>query len=93
MRAMVLDAPSRPLELRGSGRARVEDRVDPAVGIVLAAKVGDPVTPGAPLCLVLRNAGGLAQAEVARRLRAAYRVGPGPAVAAPLILERMAEPA
>jgi pyrimidine-nucleoside phosphorylase/thymidine phosphorylase len=76
----------------GAGRARVEDRVDPAVGVVLVAKVGAAVSPGMPLCLVHRNAGGLAQPAVVERLRAAYRIGPGPVAPSPLVLERMAEP-
>jgi pyrimidine-nucleoside phosphorylase/thymidine phosphorylase len=80
----------------GAGRARVEDRVDPAVGVVLVAKVGDRVARGAPLCLVHRNPGGEPQALVAARLLAAYRVGDGPAGGAgptsPLVLERMAAP-
>jgi thymidine phosphorylase len=71
----------------------VEDRVDPAVGIVLCAKVGDRIEAGAPLCLVHRNAGGLAQPVVAERVRAAYRIGLGTAAPLPLVLERMAEPA
>ncbi len=74
----------------GAGRARVEDRVDPAVGVVLVKKVGDRVEAGEPLCLVHRNAGGEPQGEVTARLLAAYRVGDGPVTAAPLILERMA---
>ncbi len=76
----------------GAGRARVDDRVDPAVGIVLSVKVGDPVEPGAPLCVVHRNDGGEAQEAVATRIRAAYRIGGGPAAATPLVLERIAEP-
>jgi pyrimidine-nucleoside phosphorylase/thymidine phosphorylase len=76
----------------GAGRARVEDRVDPAVGVVLRRKVGDPVEAGEPLCLVHRNDGGEPQARVAARVTGAYRIGPGPAAAAPLVLERMAEP-
>ena len=76
----------------GAGRVRVEDRVDPAVGVVLCRKVGDPVEAGAPLCLVHRNDGGEAQERVAARIAAAYRIGPGPVAAAPLVLERMAEP-
>jgi len=76
----------------GAGRARVEDRVDPAVGIVLRRKVGDRVEAGEPLCLVHRNDGGEPQERVAARIAAAYRIGPGPAAAGPLVLERMAEP-
>ena len=76
----------------GAGRARVEDRVDPAVGIVLRAKVGERVEAGEPLCLVHRNDGGEPQDRVAARITAAYRIGPGPAAAGPLVLERMAEP-
>jgi pyrimidine-nucleoside phosphorylase len=33
----------------GAGRARKEDPIDPAVGVVLAAKVGDSVSAGEPL--------------------------------------------
>jgi pyrimidine-nucleoside phosphorylase/thymidine phosphorylase len=76
----------------GAGRARVDDRIDPAVGIVLTVKVGERVEAGQPLCLVHRNAGGEPQDRVADRLRAAYRVGPGPAPVTPLVLERMAAP-
>jgi pyrimidine-nucleoside phosphorylase len=36
----------------GAGRARKGDRIDPSVGIVLLAKVGDRVSAGAPLCNV-----------------------------------------
>ena len=77
----------------GAGRARVEDRVDPAVGVVLVRKVGDRVVRGEPLCLVHRNPGGEPQARVAERLRAAYRIeASGQADPGPLVLERMAEP-
>jgi pyrimidine-nucleoside phosphorylase/thymidine phosphorylase len=76
----------------GAGRARVEDRIDPAVGVVLSVKVGERVEAGQPLCLVHRNAGGEPQDRVAERLRAAYRVGPGPAPVTPLVLERLAAP-
>jgi pyrimidine-nucleoside phosphorylase/thymidine phosphorylase len=54
--------------------------------------VGDRVTRGQPLCHVHRNPGGEAQAQVAARLLGAYRIGAGPAVTPPLVLERMAAP-
>jgi pyrimidine-nucleoside phosphorylase len=76
----------------GAGRARVEDRVDPAVGLVLRKKVGDPVARGEPLLVVHRNPGSEPQPRVAARVQAAFAIGPGPAAPPPLILERMAEP-
>jgi pyrimidine-nucleoside phosphorylase len=76
----------------GAGRARVEERVDPAVGLVLRKKVGDPVSRGEPLLVVHRNPGGEPQPQVAARVLAAFTIGPGPASPPPLVLERMAEP-
>ena len=40
----------------GGGRERKEDSVDPAVGIVLHKKVGDPVVAGEPLATIYYNA-------------------------------------
>jgi pyrimidine-nucleoside phosphorylase/thymidine phosphorylase len=76
----------------GAGRARVEDRVDPSVGLVLRRKVGDQVARGDPLLTVHRNAGGEPQPRVTARILAAYRIGPGPVAPPPPILERMAAP-
>jgi pyrimidine-nucleoside phosphorylase/thymidine phosphorylase len=39
----------------GGGRARKEDSVDPAVGIMVHKKVGDRVVAGEPLCTVYYN--------------------------------------
>jgi thymidine phosphorylase len=39
----------------GGGRFTIEDSVDPAVGIVLHKKVGDPVAAGEALCTVHYN--------------------------------------
>ena len=76
----------------GAGRARVEDRIDPAVGVVLCRKVGERVEAGEPLCDVHRGDAGEPQDAIAARLAAAWRIGPGPVAAPPLVLERMAGP-
>jgi pyrimidine-nucleoside phosphorylase/thymidine phosphorylase len=36
----------------GAGRARVDDRVDPAVGLIVHRRIGDRVERGEPLCTV-----------------------------------------
>jgi pyrimidine-nucleoside phosphorylase/thymidine phosphorylase len=69
----------------GAGRARVEDRVDPAVGILVQRKVGDAVSRGEALCLLHHGRGGESAERVAQRVLAAYRIGdervePGPLV-------------
>jgi pyrimidine-nucleoside phosphorylase len=45
----------------GGGRERKEDSVDPAVGIVLHKKVGDPVEKGEPLATIHYNSEAKAQ--------------------------------
>jgi pyrimidine-nucleoside phosphorylase/thymidine phosphorylase len=41
--------------LLGGGREKVEDRVDPAVGIMVHKKLGDPVSAGDSLCTIHYN--------------------------------------
>lgn len=41
--------------LLGGGRAKKEDSVDPAVGIIIHKKIGDKVSAGDPLCKVYYN--------------------------------------
>ncbi|XXX80423.1 thymidine phosphorylase [Sorangium sp. So ce134] len=72
----------------GAGRTRADQRVDPAVGIELAAARGDRVAPGAPLARVHARRADDARAA-ADRVRAAFRLGPAPAEAPPLVLERI----
>jgi pyrimidine-nucleoside phosphorylase len=55
----------------GAGRAKKGDAVDAAVGIVLAAKVGDAVEQGAPLFTLHAN-GEVRLAEAERRALAAF---------------------
>ena len=72
----------------GAGRTRVEDRVDPAVGIVVHRKVGEPVERGEPLCTVHEGDRSEPRERVAARLRAAWRIGPAAPAPGPLVLER-----
>ncbi len=65
----------------GAGRRTKADPIDPAVGIVLLARIGDRVETGAPLAEVhARTPADAAEAEA--RLRAAFSFADGP-VAAP----------
>jgi pyrimidine-nucleoside phosphorylase len=67
----------------GAGRARKEDAVDPAVGVVLAAKVGTEVEAGEPLAYVLARDKG---ADEARELvAAAYTIAARPPKIRPLV--------
>jgi pyrimidine-nucleoside phosphorylase len=61
----------------GAGRVRKGEPVDPAVGVELALKVGDPVGPGDVLALVHARTPGAAEAAAAA-VRAAYRIGRRP---------------
>src|SRR2546426_770822 len=68
----------------GAGRATKDDRVDPAVGVVLVRKVGDPVRDGEPLADV--HAPDRARAaEAGRRIQAAYRIAARAPASRPLI--------
>jgi pyrimidine-nucleoside phosphorylase len=73
----------------GAGRARVEDRVDPAVGILVHRKLGDRVEKGEPLATIHHGERGEAPERVAARLAAAWRIGREAAPPAPLLLERL----
>jgi len=70
----------------GGGRSRKEDQIDPAVGLVLRAKVGDRVEAGAPL-LTIHAASAADAARVSSRLAAAYTLGDAPVSPPPLIEE------
>jgi pyrimidine-nucleoside phosphorylase len=70
----------------GGGRAKKEDPVDPAVGVVLAGrgKVGGKVEAGEPLLWVHARTPESAQAALAR-LAGAYRFSVSPVEAPPII--------
>jgi len=72
----------------GAGRARKQDPVDHAVGVVLVRKVGDPVEHGAQLARVL----GRDRAAVERAVEevaAAYVIGDDPVARPQLLLETL----
>jgi pyrimidine-nucleoside phosphorylase len=74
----------------GAGRARIEDRVDPAVGLVVHKKLGDPVERGEPLCTVHEGDRSEARDRIAARLARAWSVGRAAPEPRPLVLGRIA---
>ncbi len=68
----------------GAGRQRKEDIIDPAVGVVLDAKVGDRVEKGGPLGVVHARSE-VEAAEGLRGLLAAYEFSAGPVPAPPIV--------
>jgi pyrimidine-nucleoside phosphorylase len=73
----------------GAGRARIEDRVDPAVGLVVHKRLGDPVERGEPLCTVHEGERSPPRDRTAARLAAAWRIGAVAAAPRPLLIERL----
>jgi len=72
----------------GGGRRRVEDKIDPRVGLTDIAAIGEEVGPARPLCLI--HAASESDAEVAAAaLRAAIAIGEKPAAVPPPVRQRM----
>jgi pyrimidine-nucleoside phosphorylase len=70
----------------GAGRAKKEDSVDPAVGIVLRRKTGDRVRPGETLAdLHLRDAS--RASALGETLRVAFTISPMEPVARPVVYD------
>jgi len=68
----------------GGGREKKEDAVDPAVGLVFHARIGDAIQRGQPLCTLHYNSP--ARLDEARRLaETAYRLVPEMPQIPPLI--------
>lgn len=74
------------LNAAGSGRSAKDGPVDPAVGVVLRAKVGDQVWAGKPLCL-LHVPSAAAGEQAAQALLRAYTFSAAPVPVPPLIAE------
>jgi pyrimidine-nucleoside phosphorylase len=73
----------------GAGRARKEDSVDPAAGLLLRKRVGEAVRAG-EVVAELHAAGGSRLDAGEARLRAAVAIGDAAPKQAPLVLERIA---
>ena len=72
----------------GAGRARKEDAVDPAAGVVLGAGLGERVEAGQPLLVLHAScAGRLADGRAA--LDGAYDITDSPVATTPLVLEKV----
>jgi thymidine phosphorylase len=72
----------------GAGRARKEDDVDPAAGLVLGAGLGERVAAGAPLA-TLHAASAERLAEGRAALEGAFDIADVPAATVPLVLEKV----
>jgi thymidine phosphorylase len=72
----------------GAGRARKEDDVNHAAGVICLAKPGDQVTAGQPV-LELRGDDEARFAAAVEALSDAIEVGSEPPVAEPLVIERI----
>ena len=72
----------------GGGRMKKGDPIDPAVGVVLSAKVGSIVQAGETLCTV-HAAEKAAAAEAIERLQAAYVIAATPVAPLPIVLDRV----
>jgi pyrimidine-nucleoside phosphorylase/thymidine phosphorylase len=74
--------------LLGAGRARMDSRIDPAVGVILHKKVGAQVELDEPLCTLLVNDESRLDEAVAL-IRGAFRVGGEPIIAPSLFVDRI----
>jgi pyrimidine-nucleoside phosphorylase len=74
----------------GGGRRKKGDSIDPRVGVIVHAKVGDHTIAGEPLAVVHAADQQSADAEV-RRVQAAYTLSAAPVSPLPMILDRVTE--
>jgi pyrimidine-nucleoside phosphorylase/thymidine phosphorylase len=74
--------------LLGAGRARMDSRIDPAVGVILHKKVGAPVELDEPLCTLFVNDESRLDQAMAY-FRGAFRIGGAPVAAPSLFVDRI----
>jgi pyrimidine-nucleoside phosphorylase len=68
----------------GGGREKMEDKIDPAVGLILEKKVGDAVKAGETLCTIRYNSEARLR-ETAALLAKSFEIGSQPPGAQPLV--------
>ena len=72
----------------GGGRVRIEDAIDPSVGFMVDAKIGDRVGPAQSIGSVVCN--DLARGrEAAARIQGAYEIGDEPPLAPPTLIKEV----
>jgi pyrimidine-nucleoside phosphorylase len=74
----------------GAGRGRLEDVIDPGVGIDVVARPGDRVVTGEPV-LRIRHRGGRGLEEARALLSRAVEIAEAPGPAAPIVVARIPE--
>lgn len=72
----------------GAGRAQSSDTIDPAVGLKILKKIGDPVAAGEGLVEILHNGRGVESCQ--KRLARAFVLADQGEPVQPLVLERLA---
>jgi pyrimidine-nucleoside phosphorylase len=72
----------------GAGRGKLDDTIDPGVGVEVLTPVGELVRAGDPV-LRLHHRGGRGLAPAASRLAEAVRIADTPPTPRPLVLERV----
>jgi pyrimidine-nucleoside phosphorylase len=82
------EATGRASMLLGAGRVRAEDRIDPAVGIVLNKKIGDYVEKREPLARIHYNADARL-GEARKMLREAFHLAQEKPASTPLVIETL----
>jgi thymidine phosphorylase len=80
-------AVGRAAQLAGAGRQKVDEDVDPAAGVMLARKVGEPVAAGDVLCTVYARQS-TRRASAAAALQGAFTVADEAPPAQPVVLGR-----
>lgn len=75
----------------GGGRTRVEDSVDPAVGFVVNAKIGDELSSSDRTLGVLYCRTEAQAEEAGRRIRAAYRIADEPMASTHTLIKEVIE--